>query len=336
MFAVLLRCLWCWTLVQCISARVNLLPKFYGQDSAVVVDTYRPKMNPKLQNALYYNLPIYKLVKPAGAASTTAAPEVEEYPSDLLEIARSKLGLKNIDDLPSISELGELLGTGSRSETVKYIRALTSNEQGLALMRAYLNFEQPDDAENISPTTKDNEDNNTDLDAEYDEQPVITTSTVAPATELQQPGLMQRVNEFLQNYNLWSETPTTTKPGLQQMRPVLLRQPVPFHYPIPLRPQTKPATKITSAAVPPHLNTPKQTPVAPHIQQLAQLANISPQALETFLQAASNSKLAELVKRMPLVQLHSGIDSQLFMAVKRAISQDPELKRLLASAQALD
>ncbi|EDX06948.1 GD10975 [Drosophila simulans] len=106
MIGVLMRFLWSLAMVQCIQARVSMLPRFYGQDSAIIVDINRkfpPRMDSKLQNALYYNLPVYKLIKPTTTTTTTttAAP-TSGYPADLLDIAHNKLGLK---DLPSLEEL---------------------------------------------------------------------------------------------------------------------------------------------------------------------------------------------------------------------------------------
>ncbi|XP_030388278.1 uncharacterized protein LOC115634589 [Scaptodrosophila lebanonensis] len=418
-------------LLQCVSARLAFMPKFYGQDSAVIVDTDKTlpaRLNPKLQNALYYNIPVYKLIKPAGfsptiptTTTTTAVPTPsEEYPEDLLYMARNKLGLKRLE-LPSLSELGELLGTGSATETVKYIRTMTSNEQGIALMKAYLqtlDYGQSDtDADGDADVTDNedeaidgeddnNDDNSTDnanLDTDYDNLPVkqpstkttttTTTTTVKPSTE---GSFMQRMGDFMRNYNLWSEdsmqeasttssTPVPFKPvfvvpplsakapvGVPLMRPLLMRRPLPYHYPIPIRPllrsQTvhKPVELSTTTSAPASTSTTVRTtteepspihmtslkpseredkdivavstaPVAPHIQQLARMANVSPQILDRFLQ--QQPKLAELAKhvsRLPLAQEHSQvIDSQLFMAVQRALSQDEELKHLLKAAPTL-
>lgn len=372
-------------LFNCISGRVLMMPKFYGQDSAIIVDTdksLQSKLNPKLHNALYYNIPVYKLFKPGNGAptvtstTTTAAPIglVEEYPSDLLNMARNKLGLRRLDQLPSLSDLGELLGTGNAEETIKYIRALTSNDQGIALMRAYLGSLDYDQSESEAETkAKYNEDgndtDNADIDADYDDaghlkQPKLDT---AKAVQWEEGGLMKRVNDFMKQYGMWSDETTTPAPinykpvfvapqlaTVKAPRQLLLRQPLPYHYPIPLRPAVKTTSTIvpsttatpqrsTQAPTPPHLNSPKELPtlssthVAPHIQQLAQIANIPPSVLDSFLQ--QQPKLAELAKRvsrLPLVQQHNrAINGQLLVAVKKAISQDENLKRLLSESQTL-
>ncbi|XP_068146740.1 uncharacterized protein link [Drosophila tropicalis] len=409
-----LKFIWSLALLQFINARVAPIPKFYGQDSAIIVDTDRKlpmRMDTKLQNALYYNIPVYKLIKPVigptitTTTTTTEAPVVSvvEYPSDLLYIARHKLGMK---ELPSLSDLGEMLGTSSAQETIDYIRSLTSNEQGIALMKQYLeslDYSEAEEARNDTNDDGDDDDatdddgnnlDNADIEADYDEdQPKIeirssssttttttTTTTAAPSVSQVEGGsLMQRFGDFMKHYNLWSETttpaPTTTQkpsppPAVAfkpmflaphpRMRPMLVRQPLPYHYPIPLRPAKIPTTTspistttTTSTTTPrpsasPHLNTPKHVEqeiseipsmqLPPHVRQLAQLANISPVVLDRFLQ--QQPKLAELAKRvsnLPFSEEHSRtIDSQVFVAVKRALAQNDDLKRLLSAAQTLN
>lgn len=404
------------------------MPKFYGQDSAIIVDTDKSRLSPKLQNALYYNIPVYKLINPRTtptpiASMNTRAPKVvDEYPSDLLDIVRTKLGLKRLDQLPSIRELGNLLGTSNGEETIKYVRSLTSTDQGISLMKAYLesmDYESADsnsDSEEMQEEKNDNE-NNADLNVDYDATPAkldIPITTKIPKAQWEGSASMQ---SFINQYRLDSSTTSRWLPYKQvlvapvqanqhqnlapAMQPVLVRHPLPYHYPIPLRPVLLPApvkstqkqrkspashkpsqtpesalaapthlntpilamtpaspagnildmpSKITQAPTttttlhtgsnlkPPHLNTPKETtfaPVAPHVQQLAQMANISPHILDNFLQ--HQPKLAELAKRisrLPLVQQHSkAIDSQLFIAVKRALSQNNNLNDLLIASQ---
>lgn len=385
-------------LLNCINARVALMPKFFGQDTAIIVDTDKTRINPRLQNAFYYNFPVYKLIRPGSmpVTSTTTttdspAPDtIDEYPSDLLQLARNKLGLKRADKLPSLNELGELLGTGNAADTIKYIRTLTSNDQGIALMKAYLNsMTDYDQAESDTGTNNEPEDdqyneddNSADIEADYEALPAKQTKqtdTTTKATQAQvteQIGIMQSVNNFMKQYGVWSEDSTTPKPVSYQpvfvapvqavggRRPVFVRQPLPYHYPIPLRPALAPQVmKVTTTPVttpvptsttsiapvpsttvaakhhsPPHLNSPKDlTNVAPHVKQLAQIANISSTVLDQFLQ--QQPKLAELAKRvsrLPLVQQHSkAIDTQLLLAVKKALSKDENLKRLLDAAETL-
>ncbi|XP_064536059.1 uncharacterized protein link [Drosophila montana] len=388
MFARLLKFVLQLALLQCINGRLSHGPKFYGQHSEIIADTDKPRLNSKLQNALYYNIPVYKLINPSTGnptAKTTAPMVVDEYPSDLLHIARTRLGLKRMDQLPSISELGKLLGTGNADETIKYVRILMSNDQGIELMKTYLeSFDYELTANDNTPREKnsenDNVDNNADIDVDYDETTSklnIPTKMKPSKSELEQGSSMQRLNEFMKQYSLWSGSSTTLRPlsykrvlmppvqPTQQrhgtaMRPVLVRQPLPYHFPIPLRSvlmsqpvkstsistltnNTTNSNRSTHDLRPPHLNTPKQTrmpspdQVAPHVQQLAQMANISPQVLDQFLQ--QQPKLAELAKRLsrlPLVQQHSQtIDSQLLLAVKTALFQDENLKSLLGASQTL-
>lgn len=380
-------------LLNCISARVALVPKFFGQDSAIIVDTDKTRINPKLQNALYYNFPVYKLIRPgsmpATSTSTTTtenpvAANIDEYPSDLLQLARNKLGLKRADQLPSLSELGELLGTGNAADTIKYIRTLTSNDQSIALMKAYLNIDNESDAETDNePEDEPNneDDNNADIEEDYEALPAkqpkqIETTTKAMPAQSEYDRNVQNLNNFMQQYSSRSEEraapapvsyqPVFVAPGHpgRSRRPVFVHQLVPYHYPIPLRPALVPqvmkvkptsvptpvpssatsTTPVPSTTVaskphsPPHLNSPKElTNVAPHVQQLAQIANISPTVLDQFLQ--QQPKLAELAKRvsrLPLVQQNSkAIDTQLLLAVKKALSQDENLKRLLDAAGTL-
>ncbi|XP_017147873.1 uncharacterized protein LOC108159254 [Drosophila miranda] len=387
MFGLLVRFLWPLALLQCINARVTLMPKFYGQDSAVIVDAERKvpsKLDSKLQNALYYNFPVYKLIKPGVQTTTTTTaapvPTNSEYPSDLVEIAQTKLGLKV---LPSISELGQLIGTRSNSETIEYVRSLTSNEQGIALMKDYLETLDYELSEDVPDSVDDGDDasdddntmDNADVEADFDERPRLETtsrSTITTKKPEMQASLLQRFGDFMKQYSLWSENTTTAAPatrkpkpsavsfkpvfvappGAARMRPLLVRQPLPYHYPIPLRPvmiPAKPTQVPSTTAAPrpnkvPHLNTPKHIdvemqspPVATHVRQLAEMANISPQVLDRFLQ--QQPKLAELAKRVSTLSLSQdqtrAMDSQIFMAVKRALSQNEELKRLLESAQTL-
>ncbi|XP_075168784.1 link [Haematobia irritans] len=79
----------------------------------------------------------------------------DEFPRELLDIAQNKLGLKSLDEIPSISELGQLLGTNSPHETLNYIKKLTANEQGVALMKAYI--ESTDYTDNADKTYDDEE-----------------------------------------------------------------------------------------------------------------------------------------------------------------------------------
>jgi len=388
MIGVLMRFLWSLAMVQCIQARVSMLPRFYGQDSAIIVDINRkfpPRMDSKLQNALYYNLPVYKLIKPTTTTTTTttAAP-TSGYPADLLDIAHNKLGLK---DLPNLEELGEMIGTDGASETIDYIRTLTGTEEGLALMKQYLDalhFEEAEE-ENVAEEQEkaedddDDDDDNTMGNASYDEMPQEKSTTTAdPRPEL---SLMQRFGDFVKQYNLWSgQVTTTTTPapfiarpsgsfqpvfvapppaGLKPFRPILVRQPLPYHYPIPLRPvslaTTKPiqvTTTTTTTTTPapvtkPHLNTPKlimqedaegkYSTLPPYIQQLAKMANISPQVVEIFLER--QPKLAELAKRLSTLALSpeqtQAMDTQVLKAVQHALSNNDDLQRLIEASQAL-
>ncbi|EDV37925.1 uncharacterized protein Dana_GF13704 [Drosophila ananassae] len=383
MTSFLLRFLWPLALLQCILARVPQNSRFYGQDSAIIIDTdmkMPPKMGSKLQNALYYNLPVYRMIKQT-TTTTTAAPATNfQYPKDLVDLARNRLGLKV---LPSLEELEELIGTTTREETISYIRNLTADEAGIALMKEYLatlNFEDQEVADDKDAVDEgdsaDDDDNAMDNDG-YEDAPKEpqTTSSVTTTSPDPQNSLYQRFSGFMKQYNLWSSDSTTTSapapaippppavvfkpvfvaPSVNRLRPLLVRQPLPYHYPIPLRPVMMPTVKptevpSTTVAPKPHLNTPKKIeevqeveaevtspPVPPHIRQLAEMANISPQTLDRFLQ--QQPKLAQLAKRVSTLALSQeqtkAMDTQVFMAIQKALSQNEELKRLIEAAQTL-
>ncbi|XP_017081597.1 PH domain-containing protein DDB_G0287875 [Drosophila eugracilis] len=380
MIGVVTRFLWSLAMVQCIYARVSVMP-FFGQDSAVIVDINRKlpsKLDSKLQNALYYNMPVYKLIKPnsPSTTTTTAAPDWG-YPEDLLDIAHNKLGLKN---LPNIEDLGEMIGTDSDKETIDYIRTLAGNDGGLALMKQYISILQaeedvPEDkgtADDNDNDDDDNDDNNTMNNSSYDELPQEKSTTEAPKPEL---SLLERIGGFMKHYNLWTgEVTTTTTPApfiapssdafqpffvappspanMKPLRPFLVRQPLPYHYPIPLRPVALPTikpiqvtTSTTTPAPKPHLNTPKlqedsefkYSSYPPYIQQFAKLANISPHVVDHFLER--QPKLSELAKRLSTLALSQeqiqDMDDQVLKAIQNALAKNDDLKRLIEASQAL-
>ncbi|KAH8347658.1 hypothetical protein KR084_000027 [Drosophila pseudotakahashii] len=383
MIGVFMRFLWSLAMMQCIHARVAMRPLFYGQDSAIIVDINRkfpPRLDSKLQNALYFNMPVYKLIKPivsTTTTTTTVAPS-SDYPADLLDIAHKKLGLKN---LPSIEELGEMIGTDNVRETIDYVRTLAGSEEGLALMKQYLdtlNFEEEVE-ENVAEPKEgadnddDDEDDNTMDNASYFEMPQEKPTTAAPSPEV---GLMKRIGDLMEQYNPWSgqAISTATPPVIapppgsfhpvfvappvrsmkQPLRPILVRQPLPYHYPIPLRPVALPTIKPfevdrSSSSTPaskPHLNTPKRqedavevtySSLPPHIQQIAKMANIPPQVVESFLER--QPKLAELAKRLSTLALSpeqtQAMNSQVLKAVQNALSKNDDLQRLIEASQAL-
>jgi len=376
MIGVFMRFLWSLAMMQCIQARVAMRPLFYGQDSAIIVDINRkfpPRLDSKLQNALYYNMPVYKLIKPnlptTTTTTTTAAPS-SDYPADLVDIAHKKLGLKS---LPSIEELGEMIGTDNVRETIDYVRTLAGSDEGLALMKQYLdtlNFEQVEEnvAEATEKTEDDDDDENTMDNASYYDMPQEKPTTIAPTPEL---SLMQRLGDFMDQYIPWSGQVTTSATpqvtaqpsgsfqpvfvappaSMKPLRPILVRQPLPYHYPIPLRPVALPTIKpiqMPSSSTPapkPHLNTPrlpedaefKYSALPPHIQQLAKVANIPPQVVESFLER--QPKLAELAKRLSNLALSpeqtQAMNSQVLKAVQNALTKNDDLQRLIEASKAL-
>lgn len=237
-------------------ARYGFVPKFYGQDSAVIVDTDKITSTPLQTNKISLNYPTklrlpppfplwqhfprYHIIPPpppgqiisintwpktkfsttTTSSTTTEAPTTtssststtttsttttttttppptssvplsintnkfridtvpfvtdDEFPRELLDIAQHKLGLKSLDEIPSISELGQLLGTNSPQETLSYIRKLTSNEQGVALMKAYI--ESTDYTDNADKSDDDDEDND---DDDYVDAPINLSDINGP------------------------------------------------------------------------------------------------------------------------------------------------------------
>ncbi|XP_017031252.1 uncharacterized protein link [Drosophila kikkawai] len=388
MIRFLTRLLWPLALLQCIQASaVAPRPIIYGRD-----------------NAYYFGLPVYKLIKPGvppptttTTTTTTPAPS-SGYPSDILDIAYRKLGLKK---LPRIEDLGELIGTGDAIETIEYLRKRTGSDADIALMKQYmdtLHFEEEHEAEEEAEAEaeeeaaaeeekpdddNDDDDDNTMGNSFDEDQPrenIIPTKAPEP-----QGSMMQRFSSFLRQWTSRAPTPSPTvvtpppsppprtvsfqpvfvvRPPTMPVpnrRPVLVRQPVPYHYPVPFRPVTTSPPRVekptevpsTTAAPKPHLNTPKEQELSakeleditidipnnlsPHIMQFAKLANISPVIVDRFLQR--QPKLAALAKKVSTLALSQEqtqeMESQVLMAVHKALSQSEEMSKILEAAQTL-
>ncbi|XP_037949709.1 uncharacterized protein LOC119680796 [Teleopsis dalmanni] len=367
--------------------RVSFVPKFFDEDSAISVNTVNSTPLPiEVKNSSnllsYYHAvqpyPMYEIV-PAMSQfpSTTVLPgnivNPDEFPKDLLDIAKNKLGLKSMDEVPTISALGELLGTKSPTETIKQIRQLTSTEKGIAFLKAYL--ESADYTDNAR-TAVENDENETDSvygkDTSNDIKLVPVTDPIKKITPKPQLGFLERMSKYFSNLLPHHDTvhvaPTTQiKPPITQIKPpvtqtkplpqiitrfatqyrnlplpvvvgnfskkpMLIRNPLPYHYPIPMRPQTVSVVENVNSS---KIATPKA--LLPHIQQLARVTKIPQKKLETFLQ--SKPKLAELATRVSTFSLahdrDTKIDAQLIAAVEKAIGQDEDLKKLLNSAKTL-
>ena len=124
----------------------------------------------------------------------------DEFPKELLDIAQNKLGLKSLDEIPSLSELGLLLGTNTPKETLNYIQQLTSNDQGVALMKAYI--ESADYTDNSGNFKNKNDDDDYYADGIGD-----TDETF----KLNDEGLVVIKDEDLNDYNV-NEKKTILKP----------------------------------------------------------------------------------------------------------------------------
>jgi hypothetical protein len=387
-------------------ARYAFVPKFYGQDSAVIVDTDKQLPPTPFNTKRYYHrFPVYQIIQPgkhmqiqqneiaSTTKSTTNKPlsVVDEFPRDLLVIAQKKLGLKSLDEIPSISELGELLGTDTADETISYIRQLTASEQGIALMKAYMEIDdgESDDSADIDDDDEDTAEENVDIatatadlrvveddisdDNEFKSDIVASDSSTPSNANKPKSGFFDKIASYLNIYNLLPQKQTTRsnnspittsvpepQKSLQinpnglppqvfnNQKPDLMRNPLPYHYPIPLRPAKFNNTSDNPAKVQlpirsppsnnfkPLINTPKII-IPPHIQQLSKLSNIPPKKLESFLE--SKPKLAELAKRISNVSLSNGVNNavnnQLMNAIKKAIEQDDDLRRLLSETDTL-
>ncbi|KAH8254644.1 hypothetical protein KR032_011488 [Drosophila birchii] len=392
MFRFLLHLLWPLALLQYIQATaVAPRPLIYGRD-----------------NAYYFGLPVYKLIKPGVApptttttttTTTTPAPS-SGYPSDILDIAYKKLGLKK---LPRIEDLSELIGTRDAIETIEYLRKRTGSDADIALMKQYmdtLHFEEEHEAEKEAEAEADaeaeeaeekqedeineeddNDDDNTMDNSFDDDQPKeFVNPTKAPEP---QESMMQRFSAFLKQWTGRTPTPAPTEAtppprpvsfqpvfvvrppplAVPNRRPVLVRQPVPYHYPVPFRPVTPspPPPRVekptelpsTTVAPKPHLNTPKEQELtakeleditidipnnlSPHIMQFAKLANISPVIVDRFLQR--QPKLAALAKKVSTLALSQEqtqeMETQVLMAVHKALSQSEKMTKILEAAQTL-
>ncbi|KAH8285101.1 hypothetical protein KR054_005252 [Drosophila jambulina] len=383
MIRFLLRLLWPLALLQSIQASaVAPRPLIYGRD-----------------NAYYFGLPVYKLIKPGvpptTTTTTTPAPS-SGYPSDILDIAYKKLGLKK---LPRIEDLGELIGTGDALETIEYLRKRTGSDADIALMKQYmdtLHFEEEHEAEEEAEAEaeaevdaadeekQDDDDDDNTMDNSFDEEQPRENVTPTNAPEPQE-SMMQRFSTFLKQWTSRAAAPATPPPSpppravsfqpvfvvrpppmasVPNRRPLLVRQPVPYHYPVPFRPVTpspppphvERSTEVpstTAAPKPPHLNTPKEQELtakeleditidipnnlSPHIMQFAKLANISPVIVDRFLQR--QPKLAALAKKVSTLALSQEqtqeMESQVLMAVHKALSQSEEMSKILEAAQTL-
>ncbi|XP_029407043.2 uncharacterized protein LOC105228426 [Bactrocera dorsalis] len=336
-------------------------------EAVTTTSTTAPPTNASSTDASTSDVTTKPAIAPLEISTGNTIYTPDEFPHDLLEIARSKLGLKSLDEVPSISELAEFLGTANATETIKYIRQMTNTEQGIALIKAYL--------ESADFTDRTDEQRRRQQQQQQKSQQALSVTTTA---ETKKNNFLERVAAYFHIYNLWpqrgsADAAETRKNVEQQLskyikpqlayrkrmqvtathqthnsiahhKPMLVRNPLPYHYPVPLRPIADNRVRHNDAVVMPmappvvfspvHLNTPKFY-VPPHIE-LARATNIPPQQLQTLLQ--SKPKLAELaakVSRLPLTNDSSTrIDEQLLVAVKRAIEQDDDLRKLLQSTAA--
>uniref|UniRef100_A0A034W152 Uncharacterized protein n=1 Tax=Bactrocera dorsalis TaxID=27457 RepID=A0A034W152_BACDO len=336
-------------------------------EAVTTTSTTAPPTNASSTDASTSDVTTKPAITPLEISTGNTIYTPDEFPHDLLEIARSKLGLKSLDEVPSISELAEFLGTANATETIKYIRQMTNTEQGIALMKAYL--------ESADFTDRTDEQRRRQQQQQQKSQQALSVTTTA---ETKKNNFLERVAAYFHIYNLWPQsssadaaetrknveqqlskyikpqlayrkrmqaTPTHQTPNsIPHHKPMLVRNPLPYHYPVPLRPIADNRVRHNDAVVMPmappvdfspvHLNTPKFY-VPPHIE-LARATNIPPQQLQTLLQ--SKPKLAELaakMSRLPLTNDRSTrIDEQLLVAVKRAIEQDDDLRKLLQSTAA--
>lgn len=277
----------------------------------------------------------------------------DEFPHDLLEIAHSKLGLKSLDEVPSISELAELFGTANLTQTVKYIRQMTNTAHGIALMKTYL-----ESADFTDRTDEQRRRQQQQQKSEHEKNGAAMAET--------KKNFLERIAAYFHIYNLWPQNGSTDaaetlkrveqqlskyiKPRLEYRKrmqataahqaasnmvhhkPLLVRNPLPYHYPIPLRPISGNRLTHNDAIVlpmppdvfsPVHLNTPRF--YVPPSQQLQTLLQTKPKL----------AQLAAKVSRLPLTNDRSTLtDTQLLAVVKHSIEQDDDLRKLLQTTAA--
>ncbi|XP_017051245.1 uncharacterized protein LOC108094910 [Drosophila ficusphila] len=349
MVGLLMRFLWSLALLQCIDVGLAEGPPFNDRDCDFIGDAnIKCPPKSKLQNAYYFNMPVYKLNRhgiPTTTTTTTEAPVVG-YPADLLEIA-SKVGLK---DLPSIEELGKLIGTDNPSDTINYIRALVGTDEGIEMIKQFLNTLQFEKIEEDKPM-EDNEniDNNDEINAmeDYLGRERYTTPTVGQRYNLMPGHLPAPINPPFMPYFVAPPS------RFGRIPPFLVRSPLPYHYPIPLpppganhnAPRFHMPTHNTPNTPKPHLNTLKPqvdavikfSNLPPHVQRLAKLLDIPPRVVDQFLK--NQPKLADLAKRLSTLALSpeqtQDMDSQVLQAVRNALSNNDDLKRLIEASMAL-
>lgn len=308
----------------------------------------------------------------------------DDFPAELLAIAQNELGLRNTDEIPSISEWGQLVGTKSPEETLKYIKRLALNERGIALLKAYI--ESADYTDKTGELVKNKEDSQNkpvdeeDNDAMFDTvKPLrandadLNGSKINNDEELTQTNTTPKMQEFLaSNHSLIgrlsnfvhitslfnsAEQQTRNKgkklskkenPQLKDIHqnlqvnpdvnskslktPLLVRESVPFNYPIPIRIQSFAGASDVSAK---HLNTPKV--LIPHVHHISRVTNVPVRQIEDIV--ASKPKLLDLITkvgRFPITYHRSSpVEAQVIAAVRKAFEEDEDLKRILSSTSTL-
>ncbi|XP_055838259.1 uncharacterized protein LOC129906505 isoform X1 [Episyrphus balteatus] len=109
-------------------------PVIFQKDNSVIATESIKVLLPQHHNIIDVKYPNYEVV--TNLASETL--KADSLPADLIEIAATKLGIRNLNEIPSLSELGDLLGTTSSEETIETIRELTATESGIDLIKAFI------------------------------------------------------------------------------------------------------------------------------------------------------------------------------------------------------
>ncbi|XP_055838262.1 uncharacterized protein LOC129906505 isoform X2 [Episyrphus balteatus] len=160
-------------------------PVIFQKDNSVIATESIKVLLPQHHNIIDVKYPNYEVV--TNLASETL--KADSLPADLIEIAATKLGIRNLNEIPSLSELGDLLGTTSSEETIETIRELTATESGIDLIKAFIE-------------SSDYTDHTVDKEAHV--QAEVNTSK----TSLNDLGFFQRVSSFLNIFDLF---PRNTK-----------------------------------------------------------------------------------------------------------------------------
>ncbi|XP_055921762.1 uncharacterized protein LOC129952872 [Eupeodes corollae] len=205
-------CLKMFLILVILKTTIAYHPVILKKDKTVI--TFEPikiSLPKNIKNISPTKYPYYEVVtnppiiRPTKASPISFDNENEKLPVDLIETASTKLGITNLEQIPSLSELSNLLGTTSREETIETIRELTETESGIDLIKAFI------ESLDYTDSTADKKDN-IQIQSDTYELPVPTSETTqkdlninkqylgTPPKEL---GFFQRVCSYLNFFYLF-------------------------------------------------------------------------------------------------------------------------------------